>query len=88
VHTAKYRKQSARNGDILAGRRERVSVKRRSHSVKKRRNGRALPSAQPPAVEFFGNLADGLGIGLALSDPRGVIRYGNATFHEILDVPS
>ena len=63
-----------------------VSVKRRSHSVKKRRNGRTLPSAQPPAVEFFGNLADGLGIGLALSDSRGVIRYGNATFHEILDV--
>jgi signal transduction histidine kinase/CheY-like chemotaxis protein len=37
-------------------------------------------------MEFFGALADGLGIGLALSDSLGAIHYGNATFKNILAI--
>lgn len=37
-------------------------------------------------MEFFGTLADGLGIGLALSDSLGAIHYGNATFKGILGI--
>jgi signal transduction histidine kinase len=39
-------------------------------------------------MEFFGTLADGLGIGLALSDSVGAIQYGNATFKSILGIHS
>ena len=39
-------------------------------------------------MEFFGALADGLGIGLALSDSIGAIHYGNATFKNILGIRS
>lgn len=45
---------------------------------------RTTPRRQSAPAEAVGALADGLGIGLAISDSEGIIRYGNATFTEFL----
>jgi signal transduction histidine kinase/ActR/RegA family two-component response regulator len=55
---------------------------RRFQSDRKLANGRAsLPSGA--GMDFFGRLADGLGIGLAMTDLQGIIHYGNVTFNNI-----
>ena len=62
-------------------------AEKRQPRAKRKRNGRIAPGGRRSSMEFFGTLADGLGIGLALSDSLGAIHYGNATFKGILDLP-
>jgi PAS domain S-box-containing protein len=57
------------------------------HSDAKHKNG-TFSLATRPETEFFGSLADGLGIGLVSVDHLGVIQYGNATFENFFGVPS
>jgi PAS domain-containing protein len=60
---------------------------KKAHSDGKPKNSTSV-RANRAEMEFFGGLADGLGIGMVLVDVRGVVRYSNATFEYIFGVPA
>jgi signal transduction histidine kinase/ActR/RegA family two-component response regulator len=61
-----------------------MTGRRRSRSEKKKADS-IPPRTRSSGEESFGLLADGLGIGLALVDSGGDVRYCNATFNHALD---
>jgi signal transduction histidine kinase/CheY-like chemotaxis protein len=63
-------------------------AERRQSRAKAKRGSRIAFGRPQSGMEFFGALADGLGIGLALTDSIGAIHYSNATFKNILGIRS
>jgi signal transduction histidine kinase len=57
------------------------------HSNGEHKNGTAS-LANRAGMEFFGGLADGLGVGLVVVDVQGIVEYSNATFENIFGAPA